>query len=111
MEKNDYLKSSRPFGKAINYTAPKRVIRLQGQLNIDAGLVNQKWRLTLRRQLTSSVSTIFASTICVLVGYRQFQTNNRASRVICIKTCFADMLMFIVAKIRKMDTLEISKFS
>ena len=39
---NDYLKSSRPLGKAINYTAPKRVIRLQGQLNIDAGLVNQK---------------------------------------------------------------------
>ena len=39
---NDYLKSSRPLRKAINYTAPKRVIRLQGQLNIDAGLVNQK---------------------------------------------------------------------
>ena len=43
MEKlNAYLKSSSPLGKAINYTAPKRVIRLHGQLNIDADLVNQK---------------------------------------------------------------------
>ena len=39
---NDYWKSSRSLLKAINYTAPKRVIRLQGQLNIDAGLVSQK---------------------------------------------------------------------
>ena len=39
----------------------------------------------LRWQLTSSVLTIFASMICVLAGYRQFQTNNRASRVICIQ--------------------------
>ena len=35
--------------------------------------------------LTLNVSTIFASTICVLAGYRQFRTNNRASRVICIQ--------------------------
>ena len=41
--------------------------------------------LTLRRQLTSSVSAIFASTISVLAGYSQFQTNDRASRVICIQ--------------------------
>ena len=27
-----------------------------------------------------------------------------------LKTCFADMLMFIVAKIQKFDTLKISKF-
>ena len=40
---------------------------------------------TFRRQLTSSVSTIFASTICVLVDFRQFQINNRALSVICIK--------------------------
>ena len=33
----------------------------------------------------SSVSTMVASTISVLAGYRQFQTNNRASRVICIQ--------------------------
>ena len=45
MEKiNYYLESSKPLGKAISYIAPKRVIRLQGQLNIDAGLVIQKWR-------------------------------------------------------------------
>ena len=81
---NDYLKRSRPLGKAINYTAPKRVIRLQGQLNNDAGLVTKNDDPTLSRQLTSSVSTIFALTICVLVGYRQFQTYNRASRAICI---------------------------
>ena len=43
MEKiNYYLESSKPLGKAISYIAPKRVIRLQGQLNIDAGLVIQK---------------------------------------------------------------------
>ena len=41
--------------------------------------------LTLRRHLTSSVSMIFASTISVLAGYRHFQTNNRASGVICIQ--------------------------
>ena len=35
--------------------------------------------LTLRRQLTSSVSKIFASTKSVLAGYCQFQINNRAS--------------------------------
>ena len=28
---------------------------------------------------------IFASTMCALAGYRQFQTNNRASKVICIQ--------------------------
>ena len=67
------------------YSASAIVIRLHGQLNIDAGLVNQNDDLTLRPQLTSSVSTIFASTISVLAGYCQFQTNNRASRVICIQ--------------------------
>ena len=41
--------------------------------------------LSLRRQLTSNVSTIFASMISVLAGYRQFKTNKRASRVICIQ--------------------------
>ena len=33
----------------------------------------------------SSVSMTFASTISVLAGYHQFQTNNRALRVICIQ--------------------------
>ena len=37
-----------PIWKALGLwerlSAPKRVIRLQGQLDIDAGLVNQKWR-------------------------------------------------------------------
>ena len=42
MEKNDYLKSSMPLGKFINYSASEIVIKLQGQLNNDAGLVNQK---------------------------------------------------------------------
>ena len=42
------------------YNAYEIVIRLQGQLNIDAGLVNKNDDLTLRRQLTSSVPTIFA---------------------------------------------------
>ena len=63
---------------AINYSASEIVIRLQVWLTNNDDL-------TLRRQLTSSVSTIFASTISVLAGYRQFQTNNRASRVIFIQ--------------------------
>ena len=42
------------------YRASEIVIRLQGQLNIEAGLVNQTDNPTLKRQLTSNVSTIFA---------------------------------------------------
>ena len=37
------------------------------------------------KYLTLNVSTILASTICVLAGYRHFRTNNRASRVVCIQ--------------------------
>ena len=33
------------------YSASEIVTRLLGQLNIDAGLVNEEWRPTLRRQL------------------------------------------------------------
>ena len=50
---------------------------LQGKLNIDAGLVTKNDDMTY---LTLNVSTIY-----VLAGYRQFRTNNRASRVICIE--------------------------
>ena len=80
------MKRSRPLGKAINYTAPQR--SLSGYR--DSLISTQVWLtknddLTLRQQLTSSVSTIFASTISLLAGYHQFQINNRASRVICIQ--------------------------
>ena len=67
------------------YSSSEIVIRLHGQLNIDAGLVNQNDDPTYKRQLTSSLSTIFASTISVPAGYRQCQTNRRAPRVISIK--------------------------
>ena len=49
--------------------------------------------LTLRGQLTSSVSTMFALMISVLAGYRQFQTNNRALRVICIQVFNKNILL------------------
>ena len=49
--------------------------------------------LTLRRQLLSSVLPIFASTISVLAGYRQYQMNNRASRVICIQVFNENILI------------------
>ena len=40
MEKiKNYFKSSIPLGKVINYSASEIVIRLQGQLNIDTGLI------------------------------------------------------------------------
>ena len=55
-----------------------------GTAKYHVGLVNQNDELSLRWQLTSSVSTIFASTISVPTGYRQCQTNSRAQRVICI---------------------------
>ena len=55
------------------------------QWNIDAGLVNQNDELPLRWQLTSSISTILASTISVPTGYRQCQTNSKVPRVICIQ--------------------------
>ena len=42
------------------YSTSEIIIRLQGQLNIDAGLVNQNDDPTLKRQLMSSVSTILA---------------------------------------------------
>ena len=64
------------------YSASEIVIRLLGQLNIDAGLVNQNYDPTLKLQLTSSVSTIFASTISIPAGYCQFQTISRAPKVI-----------------------------
>ena len=93
MEKmNDFLKSSRSLGMAIIYSALEIVIRLQGQLNIHTGLANQNDDLTLRWQLTSSVSTIFASTISVLARYL-FQTYNRASRVICIQVFNKNILI------------------
>ena len=82
MEKwNDYLKSSRPLGNYQLYNAYEIVIRLQGQFNIDAGLVNQKWRPDLKT--ATYVECI--NDICILAAYRQFQTNNRASREICIQ--------------------------
>ena len=62
------------------YNAYEIVIRLQGQLNIDAGLVNQKWRPDVKT--ATYVECI--NEICILATYRQFQTNNRASREICI---------------------------
>ena len=49
------------------------------------GLVNKNDDPTLRLQLTSSVSTIFAWTISVPAGYCQCQTNSRALRVISIQ--------------------------
>ena len=38
---NDYLKSSRPMSRRSTIQPSEIVIRLQGQLNIEAGLVNQ----------------------------------------------------------------------
>ena len=64
--------------------ASEIVIRLQEQLNIDPDLVNQNDDPTLRWQLTSRVSTLFASTIFVIGGYHQCQTNSRAQKVTCI---------------------------
>ena len=52
------------------YSASNIVVRLHGQLNIDAGLVNQKSRPDVKMASMSSVLTIFASTISVLAGYR-----------------------------------------
>ena len=77
------------------YSASDIVIRLQGELNIDADLVNKKDDPTLKWQLTSSVSTIFASTISVLAGYRQCQCqkNSRAPRVICIQILNQNILI------------------
>ena len=66
------------------YSASEIVIRIQGQFNIDAVLVNQNDEQTLKRQLTSGVTTIFASTIFVPAGYRQCQINSIAPRVINI---------------------------
>ena len=63
----------------------KIVIRLQGQLSIDAGLVNQNDDPSLRQQLMSSALSIFASTISVLACYHQCQANNRDLRAICIQ--------------------------
>ena len=42
-------------------------------------------RLTLRRQLTSIISTIFTSTTSVPAGYQHCQMNSRAPRVICFR--------------------------
>ena len=74
------------MGNAINYRAPQR--SLIGYRH--SKILTQVWLtknddLALRRQLTSSESTNFASTISVLAGYRQSQTNDRDSRVICIQ--------------------------
>ena len=47
------------------YSTSDIVTRLLGQLNIDAGLINQTDDPTLRQQLTLSVSTIFALAISI----------------------------------------------
>ena len=74
------------------YGASKIVTRLLVQLKVDAGMANQEWRPTLRRQLTSIISTIFTSTISVPAGCRKCTTSSRAPRVIfsdfLIKKCF-----------------------
>ena len=44
-----------------------------------------KWRPTLRRQITSIISTIFTSTISVPTGYQHCQTNSRDPRVACFR--------------------------
>ena len=75
------------------YSASEIVIRLLGQLNIDTGLVNQNDDPTLKWQLTSSPSTIFASTISVPAGYRQCKKNSRAPRVICIQILNKNILI------------------
>ena len=59
------------------------VIRLQGLLYIDAGLVNQNEDPMLRLQFMPSISMIFTSTISFPAGYDQCKMNSRALRVIC----------------------------
>ena len=54
-------------------------------VKVDTGPANLEWRPTLRRQLTSILSTIFTLTISVLAGYQHCQTNSRAPRVICFR--------------------------
>ena len=74
-------------------SASEIAIRLQGQFIIDAGLVNQNDDPVLKLQLTSSASTIFASTISIPAGIRQCQTNSRAPRVICIQILNQNILI------------------
>ena len=59
--------------------------RLLEQLKVDTRLANKEWRPIFRRQLTSIISTIFASTISVPAGYKYCQTNSRAPRVTCFR--------------------------
>ena len=59
------------MGKAINYTAPQRSLsgyRDSYEISTQV-LLTKNDDGTLRRQLMSSVSMIFASTIYVLVGF------------------------------------------
>ena len=74
------------------YDTSKIVTRLLVQLKVDAGMANQEWRPTLRRQLTSIISTIFTSTISVPAGCSKCTTSSRAPTVICFrffnKKCF-----------------------
>ena len=44
-------------------------------------MANQKWRPDVKT--ATYIECI--NDICILAGYRQFQTNNRASREICIQ--------------------------
>ena len=89
------------------YSTSDLVARLLGQSKVEAGLVNKESRPTLRRQLTSNLTTIFTSTISVLAGYHQCQTKSRAPMVICFRFLMKVFIMITLNHCQFLDKFQI----